>query len=515
MKEYNAIKKNKAFQYVTAVNFIVILVSWVMVLILSAGFMIEYMKGTRSLAFIAPVLAAGLLSVIVGTILLKINSQNRSIRYITFSGFFTMYVATLITATTDVTFTFIFPLAALFCIYLDRIFIFLVCFLVLILNGAYVANKFLSVSKAELGEAAYSQFTTTMLIHTFVILLFLSSVLAIVYIFSRLKRVMDNTIEEVNQARTAELALHEELVKIAKVLSVNSHEVYDIVQKQYASSGSMLLAIREINQGAAQNAETIQEQNDFVQSIQRQVEETSVLSNQMEQEALFTEKISQEGLSVIEQLREKSSLAEESSVKVSELVGHLNNKVMQIQDITKNISSIAAQTNILSLNASIEAARAGDVGKGFSVVAQEVRKLAEQTQTLSSHIDDITASLSADSHQSVQEVDQLRDINIEQLSLVQNSGKMFHSIKGSVSSVKQRIISVHHNVTEILHSNTRMNEAITNLSSVSEQTLAITQEANAIVKEHAADAKRAEELAEILLNTSNEMLKLDGTGDFS
>lgn len=503
-----ALKQGNEFQYLRAVNFIVTAVSWVMVFILSAGFIIEYLRGARSLTFIIPVLLIGFLSVSASTVLFRLRPQHHYIRYIAFIGFFAMYVPTLLSATTDVTFSFIFPLAALFCVYIDRWFISLVCFLILLLNGYYVWNRFQATDQAVVGEQAYSQFTTAMLIHTFVILLFLFSALAIVYVFSRLKKAMDDKMWEVNQARTAELKLHEELVAIAKVLDVNSREVYSIVTKQYDSSQSVLMAIQEINLGSVNNMETIQEQTASVLSIQGQVEETAALSSQMEQEAQYTEEIAHKGLCMIEQLAAKSSQAEVNSIEVSGLIGQVNRKVTQIQEISKHIFSIAGQTNILSLNASIEAVRAGEVGRGFNVVAQEVRKLAEQTKALSSSIEEITDSLSEDSMKSVDQVEQLRSMSSEQRTLVQQSGELFHAISENVSSVKQRISSVNHNITEIVHSNTKMSGAIRNISAVSEQTLGRTQDTNHTIEQHARDARRAQELAEILLSTSNQMMAL-------
>lgn len=199
--------EDRLFQYEKAANFIVIAVSWVMSLILSVGFMIEFLKGTRSLGFVLPILSIDIISVIAGTVLYTRNPLSRAVRYVTFIGFYIMYLFTLMTATTDVTFTFVFPLATLFCIYLDRWFISIVCTLVLLLNGVYIVEKLMMVDKRDIGITAYNQFTTTIMIHVFVLLLFMSSSLAIVYIFSRLKQTMDNKIQEAKDARLTEQTL--------------------------------------------------------------------------------------------------------------------------------------------------------------------------------------------------------------------------------------------------------------------------------------------------------------------
>lgn len=200
-------KEQKQFQYEGAVNFTVVIVCWVMSAILSVGFLIEYFKETRTLGFVIPILSIDLLSVIAGTLLYIRNPISRFVRFVTFGGFFIMYLFTLLSSTTDITFTFVFPLATLFCIYLDRWFISIVCSLVLLLNGVYIVDKLTTVDKLDIGEAAYDQFTTSIMIHAFVLLLFMSSLVAIVYILSRLKKTMDHKIQEANDARLTEQTL--------------------------------------------------------------------------------------------------------------------------------------------------------------------------------------------------------------------------------------------------------------------------------------------------------------------
>lgn len=499
----------KEFNFEKTVNFIVSIVSWIMFLILSAGFVIEYSKGNRTMEFIIAILSVGFISVLAGSISFIRNPTNRVLRYIAFVGFFIMYVFSLLTATTSVTFTFVFPLAALFCMYLDRLFMTIICSLVVALNGVYVVNKFRTVDKVAIGEAAYNEFMTTMLIHVFVVILFLNSLLAVIYIFNRMKKTMDSKMKEVEQARLTEHRLNQKMIETGNVLDGNSRKVYEIVQEQYHSSQSVFSAIQEINQGANHNAVSIQEQTDFVHSIQLKVKQTSDLSNQMELEANLTEVNAADGLELIDLLQEKSVEVEGNTKSASELIHTLHKQTVLIQDMSQNISSIANQTNILALNASIEAARVGEAGKGFQVVAQEVRKLAEQTMTLSTHIEEITSSLASNSLDSVQAMEKLQVINVDQSLLAKQSGIMFQTINQHLHSVKQQISSVHFNINDILDANSKMNEAISNISAVSEETLANTEEAAAIMECHARDAERTQELVGELLQTSAELIKLN------
>jgi methyl-accepting chemotaxis protein len=502
-------QKKKPFHYERSVNFIVLAIGWIMVLILSAGFFIEFSRGARSSEFTVGIISIGLLSMAAANAWYLRKRENQYTRYIEFGGFYVMYVFTLLTATTPVTFAFVFPLAALFCIYLDRIFIAIVSLLILLLNGYYIFNKLTALDQAALTDAALSQFKTTILIHGFTILLFMSGLIAIVYVFTRMKGEMDHKIQETNEARQLEQRLHQKLVDISNRVAVNSEEVYAIIEAQYHSSLSVNRTIHEIHLGAVQNAEAIQEQMEFVHSIQTQVEQTSLLSNAMELEARKTEAMAGSGLTLIDQLIEASVGQCTESSAVSKTIQALHAQSKQIQEITQSISSIASQTNILSLNASIEAARAGESGKGFSVVAQEIRKLAEHTHKLSADIEDITLSLASDSSHAVRTIQQLHEMSSNQLTLVQESGTMFHTINELLNDVQIKITAVHSNINEILEANESMGSAITRISAVSEETMAGTEETQSTMETHAKEASRAKELARELLSTSHSMLRLN------
>lgn len=498
-------EQKNVFSYEKTVNLLVLIISWIMFVILSVGFIVEYVKGNRELGFVISILIIGLISLVTSMFLYVRNSQHKGIRYITFFGFFILYVIAMLTATTQVTFVFVFPLAALFCIYLDRMFIAIVGIMVCLLNAYYVINKVMIANQLGISEEVSSELSTSLLIHVFTILLFIATLYAIVYVFNRLKRAMDHRIAESNEARLEQKSLHDALLKAAKIVGDHSQEVYDIVSKQHRTSQAVYIAIQEINQGATNNAESLQQQSEFIHMIQQQVIETSALADRLNEEAGHTEHTAASGMGVIRHLQQITAEADAHTMQVSELIHHVNGKTMQIQDITDTISSVANQTKILSLNASIEAARAGEAGKGFSVVASEVRKLAEHTQELSALINEITEALTLESVQSVQAMEKLTAITKEQSHMVHESGEMFDLITEHIDQVKQGISNVYHNVTAIQETSTEVMGAITTISAVSEQTMANSEEANAIIEQHVHESERASKLAKELLHTAQEM----------
>ena len=109
-----------------------------------------------------------------------------------------------------------------------------------------------------------------------------------------------------------------------------------------------------------------------------------------------------EAAKIVKELGNTSDKTTEAFIKISEQIHKTNSSVVKIQEVVNLIAQIASQTNLLSLNASIEAARAGSAGKGFAVVASEIQKLAEQTNSSAKIIDEIILLLSDESQDKIQ-----------------------------------------------------------------------------------------------------------------
>ena len=135
--------------------------------------------------------------------------------------------------------------------------------------------------------------------------------------------------------------------------------------------------------------------------------------------------LSENGLSVVKLLKEKASETNLVTAKVAEDIASLNDDMKEIRKILHAISSVAEQTNMLALNATIEAARAGEAGKGFSVVATEVKKLAEKSKESSEMINTIINSIQAKAESTV-ETAQRGNITVnDQMEAVKSTDEAF------------------------------------------------------------------------------------------
>lgn len=221
--------------------------------------------------------------------------------------------------------------------------------------------------------------------------------------------------------------------------------------------------------------------------------------------------------------REISSMANESSnemnklnqsvTKVSDsfktfngkIVG-LGNDINEINEITNIINNIAGQTNLLALNAAIEAARAGEAGKGFSVVADEIRKLAEQSKVSSENISKLINEISKNTEVIVKDSVEMDDELINQVSIINSSITSFTKIIESVNEVIPKIETVKISAEDIDKDKNTIMDRVDGVSSVALEVSASSEEIAASSEEMNASTEEVVRAALVLSTMTSEML---------
>lgn len=192
-----------------------------------------------------------------------------------------------------------------------------------------------------------------------------------------------------------------------------------------------------------------------------------------------------EGVTLVESLKAKTQESGQASQDLYDSILRSQNSSSKISEASMLIASIADQTNLLALNAAIEAARAGEHGKGFSVVAEEIRKLAEQSSASTKFIDAIVLELIKDANHAVEKIEETLAIVKAQMTDVDLTKSKFDELAQAIEAADTFVSNISESSVVIKAHKTDVQGLVQTLSAVAEENASITEEAAAGIEEQA------------------------------
>jgi methyl-accepting chemotaxis protein len=237
----------------------------------------------------------------------------------------------------------------------------------------------------------------------------------------------------------------DEPARLLRALSAMQNQLRSTLQGIANSSTQLASAAEELNAVTEDATRGLQRQNDEIQQAATAVNEMSAAVDEVAGNAVSTS----------EQTRTTSDIATEGQQQVSRTVTSIDkltstieatsNEVQELADKVHNISrvldvirAIAEQTNLLALNAAIEAARAGEQGRGFAVVADEVRALAHRTQQSTTEIEDMIGTMQQGTEKSVEAMNVSRTMATSTLQQASAAGEALKQITAAISQINER-----------------------------------------------------------------------------
>jgi methyl-accepting chemotaxis protein len=225
----------------------------------------------------------------------------------------------------------------------------------------------------------------------------------------------------------------------------------------------------------------------------------------------YSTELSHKGLEQVELLTEKSSQTKVSTSEVDRIVKEVESRMEDINTILATISSITDQTNLLSLNASIESARAGEHGRGFAVVANEVRKLAEQSKASAIEIKELVDNIKSVVKQAVVAMEQAQNVVGEQEVVVNETKVIFSEIIESIKEMVTKSDEVKDSVLESQQNKEMVLNAIESITEVSQEAAAGSEQVSASAEEISATmeefSRHASGLQTLSVQLENEIKK--------
>jgi methyl-accepting chemotaxis protein len=215
---------------------------------------------------------------------------------------------------------------------------------------------------------------------------------------------------------------------------------------------SITYSIQEVAASSHKQLESVNETIHTMKTLATIQETLTLSSEELEASANMVDGVSKNGNKVVQHAIKQMSHIYDSVLEVAGVIDNLGSQSKEISQITKVITSIADQTNLLALNAAIEAARAGEHGKGFAVVADEVRKLAVQSKSSSNEIIDLILKIQTGTNQAVKSMEK-STLEVENGSIAVNeAGRSFIQITDSITDIRKTIQSIHQYVQKMTES---------------------------------------------------------------
>lgn len=273
------------------------------------------------------------------------------------------------------------------------------------------------------------------------------------------------------------------LQEISTELAQSGGILEDKANKTKTAAGVISTALEEIAHGASAQAEDISSSSMQVSNMQDNMVLITDGVNVLSTTSRDMSENGREATRIVQELSSTSDMTTEAFQRISEQIYKTNASVVKIQEVVNLIAEIASQTNLLSLNASIEAARAGEAGRGFAVVASEIQKLAEQTNSSAKIIDEIILSLSEESRQTVQSINEVTDIIGSQKEKLDETKMKFNAVETGICSTSNGMRDVLQQADVCGKAGKKVVDLMTNLSAIAEENAASTQQTNASMNE--------------------------------
>lgn len=285
----------------------------------------------------------------------------------------------------------------------------------------------------------------------------------------------------------------------------NSSKAARLSENVYSGSETVSKVMEQLAIGATSQAESLSEEVEQLDNLSVNINKVESSITSVSEATLDTKMISDNALNSVKMLNDKAKETNTITNKIVEDIVDLEKETKQIEKIVRVIAGIADQTNLLALNAAIEAAKAGDAGRGFSVVADEVKKLAEMSKGELVNINKIITSIKKKTEVTVVAANSASLILNQQMEAVEVTNQSIKTIYESMESIMETIDQLNNSIKVVLNSKQKVIEDIGNVSSIAQESAATAQEVSAGAIEQISNAEELSKIAKDLKSMAEDL----------
>ena len=380
------------------------------------------------------------------------SHETPAIQHLVAIGFAVFYSFAIFTATNGLVFLFVIPMILIISVYNDA------KYSLIINTGTVIESLIITIMGAQTGKFGYSGQDNAVIQVVIMIMVGIYS-----YFTSQTLNInMAQKIQHAEESQSQSEKLLANLSELSDHVNQKINSIHQELDKLSTAAQTTQHAMQEVSSGAAEATNAVMEQGSQTQEIQDKIVIVNDVTQQIDANMKHTLDIVTEGSSSMQLLASQVDTSVQNSVDAASKLETLNHNMEEMHSIVELIGGITSQTSLLALNASIEAARAGDAGKGFAVVASEITGMASQTKEATVKITELIQQM-------------IDGINQEKES-AKNTANSFSSIQENTLSIQSGIQNLTVSTSELKDANQVISDSVQTLSAISEELTAHAHE---------------------------------------
>jgi methyl-accepting chemotaxis protein len=464
--------------------------------ILLLAYLLEFIKGSRTFLYILIFSLLCIVPVVLDFILYRKDNESRAICYVTSIGYGLMYCYAVFTTNSISTFTYIFPMFIVITLFSEMLYCVIFGAAAVLINIVSVVYHLITVgyTKDEIPDVEI-RVLCTLITAVYVLIVTLA-----------IKKMNDEKVKKIDEQN----GKTEEYVKFLRAVSDSMISEIGEASEKVSTLGESVkgiaMAMGEVSAGSTDTAKSIQDQMQQTEEIQSYIVSVKDTTESIENNMIDTSRKVEEGKVHMDALAEQVSKSMDANAHVLSQMKELTEYTHKMNTIIETITNIADSTVMLSLNASIEAARAGDAGRGFAVVASEISALANQTMTATVNITELINHINEELGDVANAVDVVTESNRANESSTRVVKEQFAGILKGTEEVENQTIELKQIVESLETANESIVEKIQNISAITEEVSAHANETHDSCEENSRIAQETIDIVQ-RLNGNAEKLK--------
>lgn len=448
------------------INRAAILCHTIIDVVLALAYMVELVKGARTVGYICVFGALCIVPVIVEWLLYKKNPDSGFIMHVIGVCYGALYVFAIFTANSVTNFVYAVPMFVVMILYSNVRFSALYCGILSLLNTLDIVYVAMTVGYAK------EQVADVEIRAISIILIAIYCVITTVCL-NKLNR---NKLDNLNAEKDKSTQMLNSTLQLAEQIGLGIEQVTEKMGQLDQSVVQIQGSMKEVTQGSTETADSVQQQMVRTEEIQNYIARVKENAESIDRGVDDAAGMIQDGQKNIDTMAEQVQKSIEANDTVISRMESLSVQTEKMNTIIEMITGITDQTSLLSLNASIEAARAGDAGRGFAVVAGEISSLANQTKSATVSITELIQNINTELKEVSAAIDLVTNSNKSHAVTAKEVLGSFEKIAGMTENIGQQTSAMRETVTDLETANTGIMESIQTISAITEEVSAHSSE---------------------------------------